>query len=151
MKAIIGVSASLLLLTLFSSGLFSQTETDKSQIWQECVNLYELQDHVIAFHANSDSPVYVVPGAVDFPGASGLISFGRRVEKIAAADIIEKEIEAYFRFDQLEILGNSATADFSFFSNNDSNTGSFTVLKAHAVLQKSPNGWSIKEKIIEEI
>jgi len=150
MKVLIGISASLLFLTLFSTILFSQTDTDRSQIWQECVNVFELRDHILGDQAGSDLPVYVVDGVVAFPGGTGLTSFGRRVEALAADRAGEAGIEAYFRFDKLEVLGNSATVDFSLIFRDDFSEGSFRTLHVLAEMQKTPNGWSVKEKTLEE-
>lgn len=150
MKAIIGVSASLLLLTLFSSGLFSQTDSDESQIWLKCMNIYELKDHIHGDQANTDRPVYALSGAVAYPGGAGMTSFGRRVEALADDRVDEAGIDAYFRFDKLEVLGNSATVDFYLVFRDDINAGSLRTLRILAELKKTPNGWSIKEIAFEE-
>jgi hypothetical protein len=150
MKVLIGISASLLFLAFYSTTLFSQTVADRSQIWQECMNIFELQDHILGDLAGSDLPVYVVDGAVAFPGGTGLTSFGRRVEALAADPVDEAGIAVYFRFDKLEVLGNSATVDFSLSFRDDLSEGSFRTLHVLAEMQKTPNGWSVKEKTLEE-
>ena len=150
MKVLFGISTSLLFLALFSSSLYSQTDADRSQIYRKCVNTFELKDHILGDQADSESPVYAISGAVAFPGGTGLTSFGRPVEALSADRVDEAGIDAYFRFDKLEVLGNSATVDFSLIFRDDTSEGGFRTLQVLAEMQKTPNGWSVKEKTLEE-
>jgi hypothetical protein len=150
MKAAHGVSVSLLLLILNSISLFSQIDSDRSLIWQECVNIFELQDLILGDRAAKDVPVYAVPGTVTLPDGTALNSFGRRVELVTAERIVAEGIQSYFRFEKLEISGASAMADFTFVYSDDPGAGSREI-HVLAELQKTPNGWSVRVKTVEEI
>ncbi len=134
-----GISSFILLITFCSANLFAQTQTDRSLVCQECVNIYELQQQITGGDPNADGPVYMVSTPeVPVPEGTELTSFGRRVEPVTEAGIQEKQIDAYFRFSKLEISGNSGTAVYS-----------YGALAVTAELGKTPNGWSITKKTLK--
>jgi hypothetical protein len=149
-NAIAGISSFILLITFCSANLFAQTRTDRSLVWQECVNIFELQPQIIGSDPNSDGPVYVVrTPEVPLPEGAELTSFGRRVELVTEAGIHEKEIGAFFRFSKLEISGNSGTAVYSYIFNYNFSDNSHRTIEVTADLEKTPNGWSITKKTLK--
>ncbi|MFH0758170.1 MAG: hypothetical protein V2B15_12855 [Bacteroidota bacterium] len=145
-----GISSLILLFTLCSANLFAQIQTDRSLVLQECVNMYELRQHLSGGDPNADGPVYVVPAPEEpLPEGTGLTSFGRRVEPVTEAGIHERMIGAFFRFSKLEISGHSGTAVFSYIFNYDFSNNSHSTIEVTAELEKTPNGWSITKKTLK--
>jgi hypothetical protein len=102
-----------IVLLLFLSGLmFAQTQQDKQEVLQLCIDLPELQSHLVDESGQPLQQLTVMSNENLQPEEVSIAKFGKAVRVVDLETINDLELNPYIVFNTFEIGGNIAKVHF---------------------------------------
>lgn len=94
---------------------FSQQESDKAKILQQCIDLPDLQSYFPQNNVGAYLPVCIAQHGVLFEGNMAISKFGQNIIFKNKEEIMNDRTSAFFLFNTFEINQNSAKVSYSFY------------------------------------
>jgi hypothetical protein len=122
--------------------LVAQSLNDQKQILQKCIDLPELQQYYPLAADGNHQQVYIMQYPFVFPDGIEVSKFGKPVQIVGRAVIVDSHAMAYFLFHTFSLTANKAYITFDFYNNYPVNK---TILQGNIVLNKTDNTWTIND------
>jgi len=128
----------LLLIGIFSISTFAQTQADKQNVIQYCIDLKDLQSYYHPITIDGKEVLLIRENKVT--EVLNLKQFGNPVKHFDMEHLFAFNYKAYLSFDRIKIKGNKADVLLAYEIEN---------LKAHIKLEKEKGKWQIKSQSIK--
>lgn len=110
-----------IILFLFLSGwIFAQTQNDKQEVLQLCIDLPELQSLLVDESGQQLKQLVVMNNEFLQPEEISITKFGKSLGFADLETINDRELNQYIVFNSFEIKGNEAKVHFQLASRNSS-------------------------------
>ena len=129
-----------LTMTFYACVAIGQTDNDKQEILQKCIDLDELQQYYHENKVDGRKPLVIYNNGV-VPTNINLTKFGVKVEFMNMEELFFYNKQAYLDFDKFEISSNEAVIQFHY---------AIEGLTVKIKLEKESDKWIIKKKELFE-
>jgi hypothetical protein len=129
---------SLLTLLVFAGQSYAQTDEDKRQVLQQCIDLPALQNY---YHSEKPGRIPLIIESNEKMPALRVSKFGQSVQFMTEDEISAAGKEAYLDFSRFEIIGDNATAVFRYRVEG---------IMLTVLLKKSGGQWTVTESKLME-
>lgn len=142
------ISIFLLILTSTSLG-YAQSQTDQSTILQKCIDLPEIQKLYPLDIEGKPVAVHIMQYPIEIPTDIGINKFGKNPVFMSRHEIYDNNIDAYFLFQNIDILESTAYLVSTFYY--DYNSPDQKVLSIDMSFIKKDGNWEVSSSKVTKL